>query len=213
MKPINDTPQSQSQSPQDCVKKEVHWYALFVQSLHERKIVQLLNDREQENMSRPEPFRKPVVVEEAYVPTKEVKRRWSDRVKVIKQVLTPGLIFVRMKMENQRDIYVDSHIRHFLYDREKRNPAVIPDEQMELFKRVVAGEVDLSLCTPELGDKVRILRGPYEGYTAVVTRKDNSNNIKIQLCYNLAFQFSINQGEVALTTEDAVDRMPDERYR
>jgi len=214
MKNINDLPENQLKAILlDRKKKEVHWYALFVQGNHEKNIAEKLNEREKENMSRPEPFRKPAVIERAYVPTKQVKRKWSDRTKIIDQVITTGLVFIQMRLENQKDIYIDPYIKHFLYDRDSRTPAIIPDEQMDSFIKLVGGVEDISVGNPELGDKVRILRGPYEGMTGLLIRKDKGCRFQLRLCHNLAFQFNINSEDVAKVVADAEDIVPDERYR
>lgn len=214
MKSINELPEEQLQAIlRDKKMKEVHWYALFVQGNHERNIAQKLLDREAENKAKPTPFQKPVVVEKVFVATRKVKRKWSDRVKIVEQVITTGLIFIRMSLDKQKDIYVDPYIKHFLYNRDSRTPAIIPDAQMDAFIRLVAGDEDISMGEPELGDKVRILRGPYEGMTGLLVRKDNGCRFQLRLCHNLAFQFNINKEDVALVPSEALDVTPDERYK
>lgn len=194
-------------------RQELHWYALFVQGNHERNIATALIEREKENLSLPDRLQKPEVVNQVFVPTRQVKRKWSDRVKVVDVVLTTGMIFVRMKLVNQRDVYIDPYIRHFLYDRDSRTPAVIPDSQMSDFMSVLNQDVDVSVCAPEVGDKVRILRGPYEGRTGYLIRKDNTSRFQLKLCHGLAFQFNISMSDVALVSPDAEDIIPDVRYK
>ncbi len=127
-------------------KKELHWYALFVQGNHERSIATALLDRERENNALPTRMRKPAVVDQVFVPTKQVKRKWSDRTKVVDVVLTTGMIFIRMKLEYQRDLYIDPYIKHFLYDRDSHTPAIIPDAPAPITVTVVIFLSRLSAC-------------------------------------------------------------------
>lgn len=213
MNSINDLPAEQLKAILlDRKKRELHWYVLFVQGNHEIKIAEKLNEREQENNRRPAPMRKPSVIDQAYVPTREVKRKWSDRTVTKAVVVTTGLVFVRMKLENQKEIYVDPYIKHFLYDRDNHTPAIIPDEQMNTFMQMMGVDTDISVGTPEIGDKVRILRGPYEGMTGLLIRKDKGARFQLRLCHQLSFQFNIKEEDVALVPADAEDITPDTRY-
>ena len=140
---------------------EIGWYVLYVTALHERQMLEAFT-------GKPDPYKRggksqrgsyapldPVI--EAYVPIREEKRKWSDRVKVVPVVLTPGIVFVHIKLSERRRLYINDHVRSFLYNKDRKEPARISDAQMEAFRAMVSEGEDVSMITPVKGDTVQIM--------------------------------------------------------
>ena len=79
--------------------REEHWYAVAVASQHERKIVETLKSKGKD----------------AYVPVRQEKHRWSDRMKIVDVVLTPQIIFVRNSMDKKNEVFVNHKVKYYIY--------------------------------------------------------------------------------------------------
>jgi len=160
--------------------REVHWYGLRVDAQHERKLVDTLKDKGIE----------------AFVPTRKEKHRWSDRIKVVEQVLTPSLIFVRNSMVNKNDVFV-SHVRSYVYAPGGNQPAPIPDAAMEDFMRVVGANYEFKMTLPLVGEDVMVLEGPLKGLVGKLVKIDGNHQLIIRL--NDAFGASITIDPLAVS--------------
>ena len=128
-----------------------HWYAAYVRSCQERNLSEKLTRLGVEN----------------YVPVQKRRRQWSDRVKIVDVLVIPRVIFVRCTEGVRRQViktFPDQF--RFISDKGPYTPSVIPDEQMETFRRMVeyGTEKVKVLSEPlEKGDLVEIVNGPLKG--------------------------------------------------
>lgn len=160
---------------------EEHWYAVYVQPLHEFQVNDyLLGIEEQTKKTRRGRAKREdldVVIDpskvrmQCYVPVIRQRVKYSDRYVWKEKIQTPGLIFVRTDL-NHRDHLFHSHISEyvtgFLNDRDKHRPMPIPDVQMEIFMKLVEAEYAVSVDRPTftVGQKVLVLEGPMAGHVA-----------------------------------------------
>lgn len=146
-------------------EREVHWYGLRVSSQHERKLVELLKSKEIE----------------AFVPVRQEKHRWSDRMKKVDQVLTPQIIFVRNSMANKNAVFVSRDVKSYVYAPGENKPSPIPDAKMEDFIRLVDANYDFKMTLPLLGDDVMVLDGPLKGLVGQLVKIDGDQQLIIKL--------------------------------
>lgn len=146
-------------------EREVHWYGLRVSSQHERKLVELLKSKGIE----------------AFVPVRQEKHRWSDRMKKVDQVLTPQIIFVRNSMANKNDVFVSHDVKSYVYAPGENKPSPIPDAKMEDFIRLVDANYDFKMTLPLLGDDVMVLDGPLKGLVGQLVKIDGDQQLIIKL--------------------------------
>lgn len=146
-------------------EREVHWYGLRVSSQHERKLVELLKSKEIE----------------AFVPVRQEKHRWSDRMKKIDQVLTPQIIFVRNSMANKNAVFVTRDVKSYVYAPGENKPSPIPDAKMEDFIRLIDANYDFKMTLPLLGDDVMVLDGPLKGLVGQLVKIDGDQQLIIKL--------------------------------
>lgn len=132
----------------------MNWYALYTRPRHEKQVEQELTNQRME----------------AYLPTHKIRRRWSDRYKIVEQPLFKNYLFVR----------TDAH----LYRRALKpygavsfvtvggEPSIIPDEEIETVRILETSEIPYNPY-PYLksGRKVRVIYGPLEGCEGVLIRK------------------------------------------
>ena len=128
---------------------ERHWYAAYTKLFHERKTA--------ENLHK--------LGIRSFVPVREEIHQWSQRKKKVMKVLIPQMIFVYGTEKERLEALKLPAISHYLVLRGEHKPAVIPDEQMERLKFMLHhadSPVEMNEHI-EVGDKVRIARGPLKG--------------------------------------------------
>ena len=188
---------------------EQHWYALMVQAQHERKLVDAIEESEDRNFRNWDARRRAgntgpkddFVRIETYLPIRKVKKKYSDRMKIVDEIITPGIIFVRLRMADKERVYADSrYIKMFYYDRIKRMPSVITDDAMRIFREAI-GETDIEMVTPKVGDQVTIMSGPWQGQEGTLIREDGKNRFQVRFAGQY-FAFSIDKDIVFKLTKD-----------
>ena len=103
---------------------------------------------------------------ENYVPTQWEVRQWSDRKKKIERVVIPMVVFVHIDKAEEKRLRTYSFIYKFVSYPGQYAAAVIPDSQIEQLKymlRNAESAVEMKERILEVGDKVRIARGPLQG--------------------------------------------------
>lgn len=176
----------------------VRWYVLYVHSGHERKVLELLKKKEK--------------IEEPYIPMQNEKRKYSDRVVTKARLVAPGLVFVRMALVNQSEVYVNSHITGFMFSKSLHEPEHIPDWQMQQFRAIVDAEEHISMVTPMQGDTVRIMRGRFEGFVGQMIFDGTAKKFQIRIGEQ-AFVITVNAEDVVKVPAESRSEIPDERYR
>ena len=196
--------------------EELGWYVLYVTAQHERQFLEAFT-------GKPDPYKRggkacrrsfplldPPI--EAYVPIREEKRKWSDRIKIVPVILTPGIVFVHIKLSERRRLYINDHVNRFLYNKDKQEPARISDNQMEQFRSMVEEGEDVSMITPILGDTVQILTGKFQGYVGEIVRVDGKSKFQLRLNDYMAITISINADDVKYVPKGTKRIIPDERF-
>ena len=127
-----------------------------------------------------------------------VRRRWSDRVKVIEEPLFPGYVFCRSQrnlVETVRGF--PGMIRIVAFGG---RPHPIPDKEIEALQQIVRGEREYS-AGPYLsaGEKVRVVSGPLTGTIGIITQFKNRDRLVISLDVIMkSVSVEIDQSEVVL---------------
>ena len=95
---------------------------------------------------------------ETFVPWHGVRRRWSDRLKVVEENLFPGYVFCRSSFDDRKTVLGQPGVATVVsFDH---TPAAIPDSEIETVRKCVASGLPLGPW-PFLhaGQRVRIERG------------------------------------------------------
>ena len=106
---------------------------------------------------------------ETFVPWHGVRRRWSDRVKILEQNLFPGYIFCRSTFTERLLVMNQPGVEWVVsFDR---TPALIPDDQIAALRVAVHSGLPLGPWPfLKTGQKVRIERGVLAGIEGTLTR-------------------------------------------
>lgn len=131
-----------------------NWYVIYTRPRHEKKVLMELTNQHLEG----------------YLPTHQVRRRWSDRYKIIEEPLFKNYLFARIK-ENQRRQVLRPYGAVSLVTLDGK-PAIVPDEEIEAVRILVSSQLPHNPYPYlQAGRKVRVKYGPLEGCEGILVRK------------------------------------------
>jgi transcription antitermination factor NusG len=135
-----------------CYERQL-WFALQVRPRHEKTVSTILAAKGYER----------------FLPTCRLRRRWSDRIKVIEQPLFPGYVFCRSHtclLGVARETPGITRIVSF-----GGRPYPLAEEEIEALQRVV--ESKREVCPVpylKIGEKVQVITGPLTGIRGIITQ-------------------------------------------
>jgi len=173
-------------------KKKYNWHAVYLKSRTEKKVhEELLN--------------KGI---ECYLPTRILKRLWSDRVKMIQEPILPSYIFVKISLSEYYDVLITNGVlRYVCFDNK---PAIVTDYQIELLKLFVEhlnDKIEVSSERIRKGNFVKIINGPLKNVVGEVLEARGKRYLILrfeQLGYTIQVDLSQNEVEI-LPTESLVE--------
>jgi transcription antitermination factor NusG len=136
-----------------------HWFALYTKPKHEFKAETGIGS----------------FGIETYLPAVTVKKKWSDRVKSVREPLLRGYIFIYAdEKERLASLTAAGIVSTVCFEG---HPARIPEWQIDGLKKMLQhdGEILVSDRIPA-GTKVKVITWPFEGMIGIV--EENQNNEK-----------------------------------
>lgn len=120
------------------------WYAVYTRPRWEKKVAHLL---QQGGI-------------ESYCPLNKVRRKWSDRIKLVEEPLFKSYVFVKVDENDRTGVRMTDGVINFVYWDGK--PAVVKEKEIEAIKLFLEEHENVSLVKMDLkpNDRVRILSGP-----------------------------------------------------
>ena len=120
------------------------WLAVYSRPRWEKKVNQLLLQKGLES----------------YCPLNKVKRKWSDRVKLIEEPLFKSYVFVKVSDEDRTAVRMTPGVINFVYWEGK--PAVIKEKEILAIKRFLDEYENVTVQAVELqvDQRVKITTGP-----------------------------------------------------
>lgn len=153
----------------------LQWYVLYTKPRWEKKVAAQLNKKGFE----------------VYCPMNIVRRKWTDRYKVIEDPLFKSYVFIHFDINEQTRVRLTDGVLNFVYWQGA--PAVVKEDEIILIKRFLNDFTDVQATSIELneGHKVRVKAGlmiNHEGL--VVDVKNNSVSVVLEtLGYQLTATF------------------------
>ncbi len=119
------------------------WLAVYTRPRWEKKVNQLLGEKGIES----------------YCPLNKVRRKWSDRVKVVEEPLFKSYVFVKVNDEDRSNVRMTNGAINFVYWDGK--PAVIKEKEITAIKRFLNEyeNVEARPMEIKLNQRVRITNG------------------------------------------------------
>ena len=120
------------------------WLAVYTRPRWEKKVNQLLTEKGVES----------------YCPLNKVRRKWSDRVKIVEEPLFKSYVFVKVNDEDRSDVRMTSGVINFVYWQGK--PAVIKEKEINAIKRFLDEyeNVEVQPLEVKVNQRVKITAGP-----------------------------------------------------
>jgi transcription antitermination factor NusG len=111
---------------------------------------------------------------ECYCPLNKVRRKWSDRVKIVEEPLFKSYVFVKVSDEDRTGVRMTNGVINFVYWDGK--PAVIKEKEINAIKRFLNEyeNVEVQPMNLQVHQRVKITTGPLmdqEGEVLSVQRK------------------------------------------
>src|SRR5215510_5928165 len=134
------------------------WLAVYTRPRWEKKVNLLLAEKGVER----------------YCPLNKIRRKWSDRVKVVEEPLFKSYVFVKVNDENRTDVRMTPGVVNFVYWEGK--PAVIKEKEINAIKRFLNDyeNVEVQPMNLQVHQRVKIVTGPLmdqEGEVLSLQRK------------------------------------------
>lgn len=122
----------------------LRWYAIYTRPRWEKKVNSLL-------------LQKGV---ESYCPLNKVRRKWSDRIKIVEEPLFKSYVFVRINDEERTRVRMTDGVVNFVYWDGK--PAIVREKEIQVIKRFLGEyeQVEVHKKNFEPDERVRVISGP-----------------------------------------------------
>ncbi len=134
------------------------WLAIYSRPRWEKKVNQLLLEKGIES----------------YCPLNKVRRKWSDRMKVVEEPLFKSYVFVKVKDEDRTEVRMTPGVINFVYW--EGQPAVIKEKEINAIRRFLNEYENVEVLPMDLRvhQRVKITMGPlmdHEGEVIGLQRK------------------------------------------
>jgi len=134
------------------------WLAIYSRPRWEKKVNQVLAEKGFES----------------YRPLNKVRRKWSDRVKIVEEPLFKSYVFVKVSDEDRTAVRMTPGVINFVYWEGK--PAVIREKEINAIKRFLNEYENLEVqpMNLQIHQRVKITTGPLmdqEGEVLSLRRK------------------------------------------
>lgn len=120
------------------------WLAVYTRPRWEKKVHQLLEGKGIES----------------YCPLNKVRRRWSDRIKLVEEPLFKSYVFVKTEDAGRTAVRMTDGVINFVYWNGK--PAVVKDKEIQTIKKFLNDFENVELVKVDLqpNDQVQVTAGP-----------------------------------------------------
>ena len=120
------------------------WYAIYTRPRWEKKVNGLL-------------IQKGI---ESYCPLNKVRRKWSDRIKLVEEPLFKSYVFVKIDEPDRTKVRMTNGVVNFVYWNGK--PALIKEREIQVIRRFLDEfeNVEVTKINFEPEDRVKVISGP-----------------------------------------------------
>jgi transcriptional antiterminator RfaH len=128
-----------------------------------------------------------------YLPLRTERRKWSDRLKIVKVPLFTSYIFVYIDNHEFNKTRIEGDLVGFITFEGKA--VAIPDEQIETIRRLVTSGEELEVAPADIkpGQRVEITGGQLIGVRGELIRHQGAHKVLIRLDIGQGLIFSVNK--------------------
>lgn len=145
-----------------------HWHAVYTASRAEKKVRERLD----------------AAGIECFLPVQAVVRQWAHRKARVVVPVIPGLLFVRVERKDRVPVLETQSVVAFLKLRGEREPATIPDDQMERFRFLLDFSEEAVEMVNEhiaVGDRIRVVKGALKGLEGELVRFRGETKVAVRI--------------------------------
>jgi len=155
---------TEDKKPKALAFEPCQWFAAYTTSCHEKRVAEHCQVRDIES----------------FLPTYQSTRRWKNGCTVnIESPLFPGYVFVRVNQTHRVRVLELPGVVSIV--GAARQPTPLPDADIEALR----SDIHLLKAEPHpclnLGDKVKIRKGPLTGMAGILVRKKNGPRVVLTL--------------------------------
>jgi transcription antitermination factor NusG len=147
------------------LSSKYNWLAVYTRSRYEKKLHKELESKGIE----------------CYLPLRIEKKQWSDRIKTVEEPLLRSYVFVRVSNKEYYDaLNAVGAVRYVTF---AGKAAIIPDKQIDDLKQFLVHfntEVEVTHEDLEIGDVVKVKKGPLEGVQGELVQFRGKNKIVLR---------------------------------
>ncbi len=139
-----------------------HWYAIYTKPRWEKKVHYLLSEKKIES----------------YCPLNKVRKKWSDRMKIVEEPLFKSYVFAKVSEDERTKVRMTAGVMNFVYWQGK--PAIIPAKEIETIRKFM-NEYENVMAEPiqlKEDGKVIIRQGLFMDQEAKIL-KIEGNRVKV----------------------------------
>lgn len=174
------------------VEEPYHWIAIYTKPRAEKMVAQRINEIEKFKL-------------ESYLPLQRRLHKWSDRKKWVEVPLFTSYVFVHAQ---PKAYYWASHVDGAVMSiKFGGREAIIPDEEIEYIKTLVANEIEASVQNTsqlKLGARARIISGSLEGSVGEIVSDCKDGNFAVSVT-GMSVSIVIN------VSQDMLEVLPQEK--
>ena len=159
---------------------DIHWYALYTRSRHEKRVDSQLHDKRIES----------------YLPLRRVMRQWSDRKKWVEEPLFRCYVFIHVDEKDRlRALQTYGSVRVVSFNGK---PAVVQDKEIETIRRILREIPNVEACVDvREGDMVEIVQGPLCGLMGRLVQVRNEDRLLVSIdSIHQALRFNVDRTDV-----------------
>ena len=141
-----------------------HWLAAYTRARHEDTVARQLESKTVAFL----------------LPTYTRSARWSDRVKRLKSPLFPCYVFVHVSDDERVRVLQTAGVVNIVSVAGK--PAELRDEEIAVLRKCVTRPDDVEPHPfLQVGQRVRVKHGPFEGWEGILAYKKNSTRLVVNV--------------------------------
>jgi transcription antitermination factor NusG len=146
------------------LEQAAHWYAIYTCSRHEKVVANQLGQRQIET----------------FLPLYRSWHRWKDRRKQVELALFPSYVFVRIARHQQLRVLQVPGVVTLVSFHGK--PESLPEREIDALRSGLEGGLHVEPHPYlQVGQKVRVLRGPMAGTEGILSRKKEKFRVVISI--------------------------------
>src|SRR5947209_2963963 len=120
------------------------WLAVYTRPRWEKKVDVLLKEKGIDS----------------YCPLNKIRRKWSDRIKLVEEPLFKSYVFVKITDEGRSEVRMTGGVVNFIYWNGK--PAIIKEKEIQSIKRFLDEYENVEVVKMDFKpeERVRVVAGP-----------------------------------------------------